>query len=183
MIQGKNYKNSRNAGRKAVSPLVASVLLIAFTMAIAAVLTAWLSTFTATTKEQAAVSERQIACGKARLDIDRGYIFYNSTDEILKAEIRNSGDYDVKLTNYQTWYRESPITYVWTLADKNLTIKLHDFIIRTFNVSGDGLTLKRIKFTTDCEGVFDSVDQETSFPGGWPAIPLNVADTLAASRQ
>jgi flagellin-like protein len=58
------------SGRKGVSPLIAAVLLIAFTMAVAAILTAWVTTFT---QEQTGAVENQsdqvIECSGGVIDV------------------------------------------------------------------------------------------------------------------
>ncbi len=57
-------------GRKGVSPLIAAVLLIAFTMAVAAILTAWVTTFTEEQTQQLGnESEQQIDCSFAQLEV------------------------------------------------------------------------------------------------------------------
>ena len=56
--------------RKGISPLIAAVLLIAFTMAVAAILTAWVTTFTEETAEQVGdEGEAQVSCSFAGLSI------------------------------------------------------------------------------------------------------------------
>jgi flagellin-like protein len=56
--------------RKGISPLIAAVLLIAFTMAVAAILTAWVTTFTQdTTSEISNESSRLVQCSFGGLSI------------------------------------------------------------------------------------------------------------------
>lgn len=56
--------------RKGVSPLIAAVLLIAFTMAVAAILTAWVTTFTQEQTDQLGnQSSQQIDCSFAQVNI------------------------------------------------------------------------------------------------------------------
>lgn len=56
--------------RKGISPLIAAVLLIAFTMAVAAILTAWVTTFTQdTTSEIGNESSRLVQCSFGGLSI------------------------------------------------------------------------------------------------------------------
>lgn len=56
--------------RKGISPLIGAVLLIAFTMAVAAILTAWVTTFTQDTAEAVGNnSERLIECSYSGLSI------------------------------------------------------------------------------------------------------------------
>lgn len=56
--------------RKGISPLIAAVLLIAFTMAVAAILTAWVTSFTQrTTEDVGNSSEELVSCSFAGLSI------------------------------------------------------------------------------------------------------------------
>jgi len=56
--------------RKGISPLIAAVLLIAFTMAVAAILTAWVTSFTqSTTEDVGNRSEQLVSCSFAGLSI------------------------------------------------------------------------------------------------------------------
>ncbi|MCJ7429388.1 MAG: hypothetical protein MUP66_03270 [Candidatus Nanohaloarchaeota archaeon QJJ-5] len=56
--------------RKGISPLIGAVLLIAFTMAVAAILTAWVTTFTQDTADTVGnESERLVECSYAGLSI------------------------------------------------------------------------------------------------------------------
>lgn len=78
-------------GRKGVSPLIAAVLLIAFTMAVAAILTAWVTTFT---QEQTDAlgnkSEEQIDCSFGQISI------FSSDDNVnwVNASVENNGQKD-----------------------------------------------------------------------------------------
>ncbi len=79
--------------RKGVSPLIAAVLLIAFTMAVAAILTAWVTTFT---QEQTAQvgnqSEQVISCSGGVIDIlDTNH---DSENDELYITIANVGNVD-----------------------------------------------------------------------------------------
>lgn len=78
---------------KAVSPLVATVLLVAFTVAIGGILSVWLSSFTKTqTATVESSSEKQIKCAASTLTIKeatyKGTIinvttYYDSGTEVL----------------------------------------------------------------------------------------------------
>ncbi len=62
--------SGRGRNRKGVSPLIAAVLLIAFTMAVAAILTAWVTTFTQDTASQVGnESEQLISCSYAGVSV------------------------------------------------------------------------------------------------------------------
>jgi flagellin-like protein len=80
--------------RKGISPLIAAVLLIAFTMAVAAILTAWVTTFTQeTTSEVGESGSEQIACSFAGLSIYDAV--YTVDDDALTVAIANTGTRDL----------------------------------------------------------------------------------------
>jgi len=161
---------------KGVSPLIASVLLIAFTMAIAAVLTAWISSFTTAQREKTAVFEEKIACNYGFIENDIDFTEYNYTSDseaFFKTRIKNTGTIDLSIGKYQTWFEDTTVPIVWTIDNpgNNTAIKkLNDKII-TFNVSGGRLT--KIKLIGNvCDGVTTTISEPlgswnvgTAYPG------------------
>ena len=82
----------RRSTRKAVSPLIAAVLLIAFTMAIAAILTAWVTTFTKDKKEQSEIYEEKMKCSGANFKADPMFASFNSSgNEMFNVKLENIG--------------------------------------------------------------------------------------------
>lgn len=80
--------------RKGISPLIAAVLLIAFTMAVAAILTAWVTTFTQeTTSEVGGQGQEQIECSFAGLAIYDAV--YTGSDDSLTVAVANTGTRDL----------------------------------------------------------------------------------------
>ena len=79
--------------RKAVSPLIASVFLVVFTIGISAVLVDWLNTFTKDTTDDVSISSRSVInCIKVDISIDNVYLEVNSTgDDIISALVINKG--------------------------------------------------------------------------------------------
>ncbi|MCJ7478598.1 MAG: hypothetical protein MUP63_00275 [Candidatus Nanohaloarchaeota archaeon QJJ-7] len=79
--------------RKGVSPLIAAVLLIAFTMAVAAILTSWFTTFTEDQSQQLSnQSEQMIQCSYAGIDISN--VAYDSENSLTEFSIDNTGTVD-----------------------------------------------------------------------------------------
>ena len=76
--------------RKGISPLIAAVLLIAFTMAVAGILTAWVTTFTQDTADQVGEDgEQTVSCSFGGLSI------YEAVhDEDLVVSVANTGTVD-----------------------------------------------------------------------------------------
>ncbi|MDY6771549.1 MAG: archaellin/type IV pilin N-terminal domain-containing protein [Candidatus Nanohaloarchaea archaeon] len=80
--------------RKGISPLIAAVLLIAFTMAVAAILTAWVTTFTKQTTGQVGnKSQRLVACSFAGLSIYDAV--YNQGNNAVTIAVANTGTRDL----------------------------------------------------------------------------------------
>lgn len=81
--------------RKGISPLIAAVLLIAFTMSVAAMLTAWVTTFT---EEKTSVvsnkSDQVFQCSYGGLSIYDA--IYHSDDNTTDVTVANTGTYDFR---------------------------------------------------------------------------------------
>lgn len=76
--------------RKGISPLIAAVLLIAFTLAVAALLTAWVTTFTQDTTD--AVGDRStevIECSYAGLSVYS--VSYDNNNNWVNVSVANTG--------------------------------------------------------------------------------------------
>ena len=57
---------------KGISPLIAGVLMIAFTLAVAAIISGWLTSVTRTTTEEASENiETQASCSNAALTLEK----------------------------------------------------------------------------------------------------------------
>jgi len=79
--------------RKGISPLIAAVLLIAFTMAVAAILTAWVTTFTQeTTSDVGNKTQEQISCSFAGVTI---YDAVWDGSDTLTVSVSNTGTRDL----------------------------------------------------------------------------------------
>ncbi len=67
--------------RKGVSPLIASVLLVAFTMAVAAILVVWITGFTQQqTETVGARGEKQTSCSFSTINIDKDDVSASGTN-------------------------------------------------------------------------------------------------------
>lgn len=72
---------------KGVSPLIAAVLLLAFTISISMIVMGWLSSFTRVTTENVTYSSTQaISCSSASISIERVYITGTSAVIIVKND-------------------------------------------------------------------------------------------------
>jgi len=147
--------------RKGVSPLIAAVLLIAFTMAIAAILTAWIAGFTQEHKEKSDEFDRKISCAYSNIELDRDYARWDSTNQIFYGFVSNTGVDAITLTKVETWVDN----------EKQLPIKL--------NISEPSLTsIEKNDYITECDPVFDSITQPQ---GGWNSFTWPVPDKTLAN--
>ncbi|MFB6088509.1 MAG: archaellin/type IV pilin N-terminal domain-containing protein, partial [Candidatus Aenigmatarchaeota archaeon] len=94
---------------KGVSPLIAAVLLVAFTMTVAAILATWSSSFVRT-KTKEAEQEQEVTAFCSRLDLNVESAKYNSDSEEITALVWNTGD--VNLTNIEVnvYYSSTNLT-------------------------------------------------------------------------
>lgn len=166
---------------KGVSPLIATVLLIAFTMALAAVMTGWLSVFTTGQKEKNAVFEEKIDCGKADFTSDAGFSAYDGDSELFKARILNTGTSDAFVGRYAVWYEGSGAPAVWTISDpQKAAIPKQDEMILIVNVSG-GKPVKITFMGYNCEGVTTTATMPLA---GWAtgAMSASSSNFVAANK-
>jgi len=165
-------KNRRNFGRKGVSPLVASVLLIAFTMAIAAMLVAWITSFTQQTRAQSAVFEEQIRCGYASISIidtdftqyDASYPKAGNNYSVLSLRIQNDGRLsNIIINSYQVKYMGVPTPVTWRItpgieisrsAENNTITALFPLTNSGNATLPDANRPERIRINTVCADVF-----------------------------
>jgi flagellin-like protein len=96
--------------KKGISPLIAEVLLIGFTIAVAAIVILWATGFTRTsTKTIGTQAETQIACTYAGIDF-YGSVTYNSTSKLLFGYLRNTGNVPLGNISFQILYNNGTET-------------------------------------------------------------------------
>ena len=168
----------RNTNRKkGISPLVASVLLIAFTMSVAVLLTAWVTNFTQTQKENANKYEEELACSYQNIEAQPSFTRYNSTYMIFETYITSSGldaaEIDKVAISYDGVTYETP-KYLSTpqRIEKNegISIKLN-----LTNALVSGPDFKKIRFYTSCGSNYYTTLVRPS--GGWSPL-TNIGGTL-----
>lgn len=133
---------------KGISPLVASVLLIAATMSIAGILAYWASNFT---KMQTSQFENQTTltrCSGGNIEIYS--CNFNRTTNVFNIILRNTGQID--LTNLVG----TAIYPNGTVSPQNLTGTLSSSgssAILSFNIVNISSDLSKIIITTNCPNV------------------------------
>lgn len=84
--------------KKGIDPIIATVLLIAFTMAVAAILVSWITGFTKTqTTYVGEKGEKQVKCTYGDIDAGKSDVWYNFTSSpgLVNTTIFNRGDEDL----------------------------------------------------------------------------------------
>lgn len=146
---------------KGISPLVATVLLIAFTVAVAGLLSNWLTGFTSQTTQQVATSSTNtLSCSYGGISL--GSLKFSSTSNTLAGNIENTGTVSLGNVSLQIIYSNKTVAnyFLCTVGgvannctSKNISIIPRDLI--TFNVSAQS-TYETLRIATNCSGVFDS---------------------------
>lgn len=152
--------------KKGVSPLIAAVLLIAFTMAIAAILTAWISGFTVEQQEKAEISEEKIKCLYINLDIDPELSYFNGSR--FKTYIDNIGTEPAEITKIQIWLssgKEVAKQINSTMIDiSSVAVEINIDLDDLYGKDIITNELEKIRFLTSCNDVFKTVSKPTR---GW----------------
>src|SRR3990172_5452125 len=153
---------------KGVSPLIATVLLIAFTIAVGGIISVWLTQFTMTTTETVGKeSENQITCGTGGVQLTNIELCSN----YLSGEISNSGSIGLGNITLTILYLNSSREVMYlqnnggTLAKLasccgNLTMLPADKY--GFNVSIGGSNYDILRATTNCTTIRVSYEVSAS---------------------
>ncbi len=152
--------------RKAVSPLIAVVLLVVFTIGIGIIVSSWLSGYTKSTTESAgSASSEVVECAKQIIDISD---VASTADGGLKVRITNMGQVSTtiaKITAFDTNGNEWIITNTTLDTESTRTISKGDekyFTNKTVKPSGFGATVYKVRATTLCSGVTDEWTNSTA---------------------
>lgn len=144
---------------KGISPLIAAVLLIAFTVAIATLVAGWFSTLTRTTTSTVTNTTRlAVDCSQASINIREVFVKASSGSAIVRALVENNGYMDdmnitsafaYNNTGHATAGAGIPITDFD--RGENIVINFTSMTIATCPTNFD-----RVVVTTDCGGVSDT---------------------------
>ncbi len=119
--------------RKGISPLIAAILLIAFTITVATFLASWSTTFAKSKTEEFTRAGEEISsnCQYANLQVETAV--YNSNDDSIAAVVWNMGKTDLSEFEFLVYYSDVNISTL-TPSDTNETLSTGDF--HTFTVDG-----------------------------------------------
>ena len=145
---------------KGISPMIATVLLIAFTVAVGGIVSIWLTGFTRTTTSSvSAGTESQTKCAATYLDLK----VYSSTN---RTTITNMGDQPVNLTSF--FYSDGTVVTIKS-ANKNLAagssisltltstndVETASPILGNTSITVNGLCLNAVPKSASCSSTED----------------------------
>ena len=167
--------------KKGVSPLIASVLLIAFTMAIAAMLTAWITSFTNTQKQKTSEFEEKIQCNYGFFETDIDFSQYNQSEGLFKTRIKNTGTVDLSIGKYQVWYDGGEAPRIWTIDNATTSAPLPKQADKIITVNVGSGAMSKIKFIANlCDGVTTTASRPLA---GWSTANLNSSSSFVSATQ
>lgn len=133
--------------RKGVSPLIATVLLISFTMAIAIILSNWVLDYSK--QQTGALNERgskQISCSGAWLDGQDAV--YNTSHKRVMLDVQNKGNVPLGNLRMVLIYTNGSSAF-YEIAPANLTLGPGE-TFSIWNTSVDSSAIKRIRVSHNC---------------------------------
>ncbi|NPA38570.1 MAG: hypothetical protein GXN99_02120 [Candidatus Nanohaloarchaeota archaeon] len=172
--------------RKGLSPLVAAVLLIAFTMTVAALLTVWIKGFTDEQKAKAEESSRRMECSyiniEMRPEFSRFNLTYEGNTALFEAYVINNGLSDADITHVQIVDRYGKSTPPHPL-EKIVTLKKDEnkYIDLNITVLADELglveeeDLDKVILLTSCSGISSRVTRPF---GGWNTLEKPLGEII-----
>jgi len=144
---------------KGISPLIATVLLIAFTITVGTVISLWLKQLATTTSTQVSEqTQKEIVCSYGGVSLDE----LEFCDPYLSGNIENTGDIILGeitlLVVYSDYNLKIPLcksdSKIVNCSSSNLTTSPREII--PFNLSVDA-NFKSVRVLTNCSNVYDEV--------------------------
>jgi len=150
---------------KGVSPLIATVLLIAFTVAAAGIISSWLQGFTrSTTNTVTSQSQSELTCSYAGISLSS--LKYSASDFSLSGKVENTGKVGIGGIIMQIFFNNGSgsnnlrlctngTIFICTTANLSLIPRE----MASFNISSGATTLASIdsvRIFSNCSTVYDS---------------------------
>lgn len=134
---------------KGVSPLIATVLLIAFTISVAGIISIWLVGFSRTSSETiGSEASRQLICSYGGISLSN--LRYSSSTGTLAGEVENTRSIVLGNITVQILYANA------TSQKTYLNISLTPREKASFNISVSS-NYDKIRAMTNCSSVYDEV--------------------------
>jgi flagellin-like protein len=145
---------------KGISPLIATVLLIAFTVAVGGILSVWLTTFSRTSVDIiGSQSSTQLTCSYSGISLDT---MKYSAGQYLSGNVRNTGLIGLgNFTLLVVWENATTLsnqlcsnsTSAFTCTTSNISMSTND--VKSFNISvGGGGNYQTVRLSTNCTNAF-----------------------------
>ena len=143
-------------GKKGISPMIATVLLIAFTVAVGGILSMWLTSMTSTqTTTTGSAAEKQILCARSVLSIDEVYYNYNGSN-INNASITYKYTYGTEtLTGLNFFFIDSQRNAYNRSYGSTLIVNPGDSNTTSMNMTGLTATeLQQVRIQAACQSTY-----------------------------
>ena len=148
--------------RKGISPMVATVLLIAFTVAVGGIVSIWITGFTTTSTESVSEqSETELYCAYGGISVSS--LNYCSSNSYLSGVIENTNLVDIGNITLQIVFSNATQTQKIYLCQNGSscasingsTMALTPRELASFNVTIGGSNYNKIHVYTNCSNVYD----------------------------
>lgn len=145
---------------KGVSPLIATVLLISFTVAVAGIIATWITQFASTTSQTVSKqSDTEITCAYGSVNIRS--LKYSSP--FLSGVVENNGQIDLGSISLSIIYQNATSEKIQlcksgitgqSCATSNLSLRVSEQ--QSFNFTLNGSNYEEIRVITNCSNVVDT---------------------------
>jgi len=156
------FKKASAVTSKGISPMVATVLLIAFTVAVAGIVSIWITGFTTTSTEGVGEhSEIELYCAYGGISVSS--LSYCNSNSYLSGIVENTNLVDIGNITIQITFQNATQTQkiylckngsaCMGLGASNMSLTPRE--LATFNVTIDGSNYDKIHVYTNCSNVYD----------------------------
>lgn len=141
------------SGRKAVSDMIATVLLIAFTVAVAGIVSVWIIGFTSQSTESVTEqSETELYCAYGGVSVSSlGYCGGYFSGVVTNTNMKDIGNITLQII----FDNSSSQTVKLNASSGDVFMSLTPRALDSFNVSIGGSNYNKIHFYTNCSNVYD----------------------------
>lgn len=149
--------------RKAISPLIAVVLLVVFTIGIGIIVSSWLSGYTKSTTESAGTASSEVVeCAKQIIDISD--VYYNNTGSAstVKVRITNLGQVTTYVRKITAMDPDGEECLIADYPNGNPITKGDEKYYTNTSCPSTFDYVKSVRATTLCSGVADEWTNTTS---------------------
>jgi flagellin-like protein len=153
---------------KGISPIVATVLLIAFTVGVAGILSVWITGFTQTTTETVdKKSTTELTCVYGGIALST--LRFNSTTGNISSNIENSGQISIGSITFQVFYRNAstltlPLCRYGSIISNcsiaNLSLTPREMVSVSVSAgTGTYTDIDIVRVYSNCSSVYDKVER------------------------